>query len=226
MANRARPIEPTTSITRRQSVRRTGKAALGLIILSQGGLLSGCGNTSTSGTSSSIWDELAHRLQGSLVRPGDASFGELYLPFNRRYEDVRPQGIASCLDPSDVRESVLWAREREVPVAIRSGGHNYAGYSTTEGLLMDLGQMRSVAVDDDTRVATVQVGARKTDVYESLQTHEAAISAGRCPTVAIGGLVLGGGIGFSSRKLGLTYDSLIETEIVMADGQIFTCNEK
>lgn len=70
---------------------------------------------------------------------------------------------------------------------------NYAGFSTTEGLLIDLGQMRSVAVDDDTGIATVQVGARNTDVYESLQPHEAAISAGRCPTVAIGGLVLGGG---------------------------------
>ncbi len=127
MAERARQIECTTSMTRRQFVRRTGKAALGLIILSQGGLLSGCG--STSGTSTSIWDELAQRLQNSLVRPGDASYGDLYLPFNRRYEDVRPQGIASCLDSSDVRESVLWAREHEVPVAIRSGGHNYAGYT-------------------------------------------------------------------------------------------------
>lgn len=110
MAKRARPIEPATSMTRRQFIRRTGKAALGLIVLSQGGLLSGCGSTSTSGTSSSIWDELAQRLQGTLVRPGDASYGELYLPFNRRYEDVRPQGIASCLDSSDVRESVLCAR--------------------------------------------------------------------------------------------------------------------
>jgi hypothetical protein len=108
MAKRARPIEPATSMmTRRQFVRRTENAALGLIILSQGGLLSGCGSTSTSGTSSSTWDELAQRLQGSLVRPGDASYGGLYLPFNRRYEDVRPQGIAFCLDPADVRESVL-----------------------------------------------------------------------------------------------------------------------
>jgi FAD/FMN-containing dehydrogenase len=218
MAKRARPIEPATSTIRRQFVRHTGKAALGLIILSQGGLLIGCGSTSTRGTSSSTWDELAQRLQGSLVRPDDASYGELYLPFNRRYEDVRPQGIASCLDSSNVRESVLWAREHDVPVAIRSGGHNYAGYSTTDGLLIDLGQIQSVTVDDDTGVATVQVGARNTDVYESLQPHEAAISAGRCPTVAIGGLVLGGGMGFSSRKLGLTCDSLLETEIVTADG--------
>ena len=86
--------------------------------------------------------------------------------------------------------------------------------------------MHSVAVEDGTGIATVQVGARNTDVYESLQPHEAAISAGRCPTVAIGGLVLGGGIGFSSRKRGLTCDNLLETETVTADGQILTCNER
>jgi hypothetical protein len=224
MARRAsRTTKFMIPMTRRQFLRRTGKVALGLTILSQTGLLSGCGGARSSDT---IWDELAQRLQGSLVLPDDDAYGSLYPPFNRRYEDVRPQGIASCLDSSDVRESILWAREHEIPVAIRSGGHNYAGYSTTEGLLVDLGQMGSVDVDDDTGVATVQVGARNTDVYAELQPHEAAISAGRCPTVAIGGLVLGGGIGFSSRKLGLTCDSLSETEIVTADGQILTCNEK
>jgi FAD/FMN-containing dehydrogenase len=221
MAKRARVIRPMTSMTRRQFLRRTGKAALVATILSQAELLSGCGDTNDT-----IWDELAQRLKGPLVRPGDAPYGPLHLPYNRRYEDVRPEGIASCLDPSDVRESILWAREHDVPVAIRSGGHNYAGYSTTDGLLIALGRMRRVVVEDDTGVATVQVGARNTDVYADLQPHEAAISAGRCPTVAIGGLLLGGGIGFSSRKLGLTCDSLLETEIVTADGQILTCNER
>ncbi len=212
-----------TSITRRQFLRRTGKAALAVTVLSQAGFLSGCGDKRTSGAK---WDELAQKLQGRLVRPGDSSYGPLHLPFNRRYADVRPEGIASCLDPSDVRESILWAREHDMPVAIRSGGHNYAGYSTTDGLLIDLSRMRRIVVDDGTGVATVQAGARNTGVYAGLQPYEAAISAGRCPTVAIGGLVLGGGIGFSSRKLGLTCDSLRETEIVTADGKILTCNER
>jgi hypothetical protein len=210
-----------TSITRRQFLRRTAKAVLAVTVVSQAELLGGCG-----GGRDAIWDELAQRLRGPLVRPGSATYHKLHLPFNRRYESVYPEGIASCLDSSDVRESILWAREHDVPVAVRSGGHNYAGYSTTDGLLIDLGRMRRVAVDDETGVATVQVGARNTDVYARLQPHGAAISAGRCPTVAIGGLVLGGGIGFSSRKLGLTCDSLLETQIVTAEGQILTCNER
>jgi hypothetical protein len=218
MEEHARPM---ASMTRRQFLRRSGKAALAVTVLSQAQLLIGCENNNKT-----IWDELARRLKGPLVRPGDASYGTLHLPFNRRYEAVRPQGIASCIDPSDVRESVLWAREHEVPVAIRSGGHNYAGYSTTDGLLIDLGRMKRVVVEDDTGVATVQVGARNTDVYARLKPHEAAISAGRCPTVAIGGLLLGGGIGFSTRKFGLTCDSLLETESVTADGHILTCSER
>src|SRR5947209_20089253 len=76
----------TSTMTRRQFLQRTGKAALGLTILSQAGLLSGCGGTSSSDT---IWDELAQRLQGPLVRPDDDAYDSLYLPFNRRYEDVR-----------------------------------------------------------------------------------------------------------------------------------------
>src|SRR5918997_2118157 len=185
---------PMTSITRRQFLRRTGKVALGATVLSQAALLGGCGEEKTS---AARWDELARKLRGPLVRPGDSAYGPLHLPFNRRYADVRPEGIASCLDASDVRESILWAREHDVPVAIRSGGHNYAGYSTTDGLLIDLGRMRRVSVDAATGVATVEAGARNTGVYKGLQPYEAAISAGRCPTVAIGGLVLGGGIGFS-----------------------------
>ena len=86
----------------------------------------------------------------------------------------------------------------ETGFAVRSGGHNYAGYSTGPGLVIDLGNMRDVSVDPVEGTVTVQPGARNTMVYAGLRPHGAGISAGRCPTVAVGGLVLGGGIGFSS----------------------------
>ena len=110
--------------------------------------------------------------------------------------------------------------ENETGFAVRSGGHNYAGYSTGPGLVIDLGNMRDVSVDPVEGTVTVQPGARNTMVYAGLQPHGAGISAGRCPTVAVGGLVLGGGIGFSSRKLGLTCDHLIEAEVVTAAGDL------
>ena len=166
------------------------------------------------------WRELERRLQGRVLRPGESRYARASLPFNRRYADVLPAGIARCAGEDDVREAVVWAREHDVPLAARSGGHSYAGYSTTRGLLIDLGAMRSVRVDDEAGTVVAQAGARNTGIYAALQPYDVAISAGRCPTVAIGGLALGGGFGFSSRALGLTCDSLVETRLVTAEGRI------
>ena len=98
--------------------------------------------------------------------------------------------------------------------------------STSTGLLVDFDDLRKVAVDRGTGVVTVQPGARNTDIYDGLQPYGVAFSAGRCPTVAISGLALGGGFGFSSRHLGLTSDALLETQVVTAGGDILTCSEK
>ena len=92
--------------------------------------------------------------------------------------------------------------------------------------MIDLGRMRKVAVDDSRGTVTAQPGARNTMVYAVLEPHGVAISAGRCPTVAVGGLVLGGGVGFSSRKLGLTCDSLTEAEVVTAAGKRLRCSKR
>lgn len=130
-----------------------------------------------------------------------------------------------CASADDIRESVVWARESGLPVAVRSGGHNYAGYSTGPGLVINVGGMRGIEVSDGADLVTVQPGARNTMIYDGLQPHGVAISAGRCPTVAVGGLVLGGGIGFSSRRLGLTCDHLTEARIVTAAGKHLRCSE-
>jgi FAD/FMN-containing dehydrogenase len=204
-------------------VRIAGGAALA----SQLEWLAACGGSRRHrGPSDADWSRLESRLHGRLVRPGDAGYARLRLPFNLRYAYVHPMGIAVCAGPSDVRECVRWARDHDVRVAPRAGGHSYAGYSVTPGLVVDVSRMNAVRVDDRARTVSVQPGARNTGVYAALQPHGVAISAGRCPSVAIGGLVLGGGFGFSSRHLGLTSDALVETDVVTADGRILTCNER
>jgi FAD/FMN-containing dehydrogenase len=170
------------------------------------------------------WRGLERSLDGRVVRPGDRDFAQLRLPWNRRYKEPPPLGIARCASEQDVSRALLWARDHQLPLAARSGGHSYAGYSTTPGLLIDLGGMRAVAVDDATGSVTAAPGARNTMIYTGLEPHDVGISAGRCPTVAIAGLALGGGFGFSSRLLGLTCDALEETRVVTADGQLRTCN--
>jgi len=161
-----------------------------------------------------------------LVRPGAPAYASLSLPFNRRYSGIHPAAVALCAGAADVRESIRWSREHGVPIAARAGGHSYGGYSTTSGLIIDVGRMRSVEVNQSEGRVVVGPGARNTDVYAGLQPHGVALSAGRCPTVAISGLVLGGGFGFSSRKLGLTADSLVGTEVVTASGRVLTCSDR
>jgi FAD/FMN-containing dehydrogenase len=209
------------SLTRRQFIRRSRDAALAAGFASQLEWLAACGEE----TRSADWDELARRLDGAVVRPGQDNYPKLSLPYNHRYADVHPAGIALCEGEDDVRESVLWAREQEQPVAIRSGGHNYAGYSTGPGLVIDLAKLDRVDVNDRAESVSIEPGATNVQVYAGLTPHGVAISAGRCPTVALGGLVLGGGFGFSSRKLGLTSDSLLESRMVDASGELLTLSE-
>jgi hypothetical protein len=209
-------------ITRRQFVRRAGGVAVSAAAASQLEWLSACGG---GGPSDRDWQRLAQLLDGPLVRPGAPGYASLSLPFNRRYTGIQPAAVALCAGPGDVRESIRWSREHGVPIAARAGGHSYGGYSTTPGLIIDVGRMRGVEVNGSEGRVVVGPGARNTDLYAGLQPHGVAISAGRCPTVAISGLVLGGGFGFSSRKLGLTADSLVGTEVVTASGRVLTCSE-
>jgi FAD/FMN-containing dehydrogenase len=115
-------------------------------------------------------------------------------------------GIARCASADDVRSSLLWAASNSVPLAIRSGGHFYAGYSTTSGLLIDVSLMNEVGVRDANGRVRMGGGARNADVYAGLRPVNRAITHGRCMGVGVAGLVLGGGIGFSQRRHGLTCD--------------------
>ena len=213
------------AITRREFVSRSARVAAAAAVASQMEWLAACGATG-KGPTEADWEKLARRLKGSLVRPGERSYAQLRIPSNLRYADVRPGGIAVCAGAEDVRESILWARDHGIPAVARAGGHSYSGYSVTPGLLVDVSGLTAVRVNDRAETATVAPGARNTHIYDALQPHGVAFSAGRCPTVAVSGLTLGGGFGFSSRKVGLSADDLIETEIVTADGDILTCSAR
>jgi hypothetical protein len=213
-------------LTRRDFVRRSARVAAAAAVASQVDWLAACGGTGKKEPTEKDWAALAKQLQGRLVRPGGTGYGTLNRPSNTRYADIHPRGIAVVAGAEDVRTCILWARDHDVEVVPRAGGHSYSGYSTTTGLLVDFADLRKVAVDRGTGLVTVQPGARNTDIYDGLQPYGVAFSAGRCPTVAISGLALGGGFGFSSRHIGLTSDALLETEVVTAAGDILTCSDK
>ena len=170
------------------------------------------------------WDALARALRGPLVRPADAGYDAARVLYNTRFDAIRPQGIARCNAPSDVRECVAFAAQTGVPIAVRSGGHSYAGWSTGPGLVVDTGPLRTVDIRDD--LLTAGAGARLIDVYARAATDGFGIPGGSCATVGIAGLTLGGGVGVLSRAWGLTCDGLLAAQIVTADGRILTCDEQ
>ncbi len=168
------------------------------------------------------WSALARSLHGGLVTPNAVGYDAARLLYNTRFDGIRPAAIARCADASDVAACVRFARDRDVPVAVRSGGHSYGGWSTGTGLVIDVGAMRAIGVADGT--ATIGAGAQLIDVYDALAARGAAIGAGSCPTVGIAGLTLGGGIGVLTRAWGLTCDQLMSAEIVTADGSLRRCD--
>lgn len=168
------------------------------------------------------WTALAHGLRGKLIRPGDGAYQDARRLFIPRFDSVRPSGIAYCANPQDVQECVRFARRSKVPVAVRCGGHGYAGWSTGIGLVIDVSVMDAVRAEGGR--AVVGAGARLGDVYTRLATSGVSIPAGSCPSVGVAGSALGGGIGVVARKYGLTCDVLESVQMVTADGRLLVCD--
>ncbi|MET8792314.1 FAD-binding protein [Streptomyces pseudogriseolus] len=170
------------------------------------------------------WTALAGHLDGRLVRPGDADWTTAHRLYNTRFDTLRPAAVAYVRHADDIRTALAHAREHAVPLAVRSGGHSYAGWSSGDGrLIVDVSGMNHVRVDGDT--AVVGAGARLIDVYRTLTARGLTVPGGSCPTVGIAGLTLGGGHGVTSRAHGLTCDSLTEATVVTADGRRLTASD-
>lgn len=173
---------------------------------------------------SADWSKLAHSMQGPLIRPDNPQYPVARQLFSTRFDTVLPAAIAYCASPTDVQACLAFLHHFTIPFALRSGGHSYPGYSTSTGLVIDVTRMNSVTVNANTQTATIGAGTRLIDVYNALAQQGFALPAGSCPTVGVAGLTLGGGVGVLGRKFGLTCDSLLSTQVVVADGRILTCD--
>lgn len=163
-------------------------------------------------------------LTGKVIRPFDPEYEKARQEYNRAINEY-PIAIVYCYNNQDVSNAIFWSKRNQVGLRIRSGGHNYEGYSTGTGkLVIDTTLMNSVKIDTFNDMVKVQAGVRLGKLYEELYKHGYAFPGGTCSDVAISGLVLGGGIGLSTRYLGLTSDSLIEIEMVDAKGNVLIAN--
>ncbi|MDP2618768.1 MAG: FAD-binding oxidoreductase [Hyphomicrobiales bacterium] len=159
-------------------------------------------------------------LRGSAPLPGEAGYEEARTIWNGMV-DRRPGLVIRALGTNDIRTAVNFARENDLLMAIRAGGHQIAGHAVIDGaVLLDLSLMRSVHVDPAARKARVGAGCLLSDVDCETQLHALAVPVGVNSTTGIAGLTLGGGFGWITRKYGMTIDNLLSAEMVLADGSI------
>lgn len=179
--------------------------------------------TSAVGPTPADWRSLASRVQGTLARPGSSSYGVVRLTQNPRYDGARPLAVLSVADAADVATAFAFAQEHGIPVAVRSGGHSYPGWSAGDGaLVVDVRPLDRVSLSGTS--ATVGSGASLVQVYDALGTRGRGIAGGSCPTVGIAGLTQGGGVGVLTRAHGLTCDSVTAMQVVLADGRVVTAS--
>ena len=163
--------------------------------------------------------KLASSITGHVITPDSSDYESARQVENDAY-DRHPAAVVRCVTPSDVARILDFGQSRGLPLAVRSGGHSAAGYGACDGgIVIDLSEMRRVEVDRDKRVAHVQAGALVRDVDEATQRFGLATTLGACPTVGIGGLTLGGGLGALTPKYGTACDNLLSAHVVKVDSR-------
>ena len=164
-------------------------------------------------------------LNGKVIGSDDARYDDVRRVFFTGF-DRRPAAIVRVGDASDVARVVTLARETGVELAVRSGGHSRAGYGTSEGgIVLDLSAMNAVEVDADGRAAWAQTGVKAGDYTRATGERGLATGLGDTASVGLGGITLGGGIGFLVRKHGLAIDDMLAAEVVTADGELLEVDE-
>jgi FAD/FMN-containing dehydrogenase len=170
-------------------------------------------------------DELRFRLQGGVHEPGDEFYEDTCTLFNTMI-DRRPRLVVECIAVDDVVAALAFAREHDLPIAVRAGGHSVAGLSLCDGgVVLDMRGMADIDVDAARRIARVGGGAIWADVDRATQAHGLAATGGRVSTTGVAGLTLGGGSGWLERKHGLACDNLVAADLVTWDGRIIRVSE-
>src|ERR1700757_391656 len=171
-------------------------------------------------------DQLRNSFRGELIHPGDPGYESARKVYNGMI-DKRPRLIARCVDVADVIAAVRFGVANRMLTAIRGGGHNGAGLGVCDGgLVIDLSRMKGIRVNPSDRTVRVEAGCVWGDVDHATHPFGLATPSGFISTTGVAGLTLGGGIGYLSRRYGLTIDNLLSVDMVLADGSFVTANSK
>lgn len=169
--------------------------------------------------------ELRGKFRGELILPTDAAYDTARKVYNAMI-DKRPALIVRCADVADVVAGVNFARDKNLLLAVRGGGHNGPGLGVCDGgLVLDLSRLKGIRVDPKERTVRVEGGCLWGDVDHATHPFGLAVPNGFLSTTGVGGLTLGGGIGYLARKYGLTIDNLLAVDVVLADGRLVTASD-
>jgi FAD/FMN-containing dehydrogenase len=178
--------------------------------------------TGTDVRPAATWDALRTRLRGDVVRPADARYDVARQLQQTEFDSVAPLAIAYCETADDVRTCIRFAQDGGLPVRVRSGGHSHNGWSTGEALVVDVSRINHVSAD----VGTVHLGpgTQSVDALAALKACDRQIVTGTFPTVAAGGFLSGGGLGWQTRRFGVASDRIVSARVVLADGRLVRCS--
>jgi len=218
----------TRSITRREFLRDAAAAGSAMSF----GPLVGCHTLDQGdGSLQALSDVPAASLRefdaafhGVVIRPKDAAYEQARQVYNARF-DRRPGLIARPTDANDVATAVQFARSENLLVAVRGGGHSYAGHSTCDdGLVIDLSQMKGLQIDRDSGIVQTESGFTATELDRAADEAGLVVALAETPSVGISGLILGGGISWLSSTYGTASDNLLSARVVLADGRLVTAS--
>lgn len=171
------------------------------------------------------FDAFAQSVRGTVLRPADEAYATDHLVWNAAHQG-RPTAIVRVADADDVAAAISFACRNDLDIAVRSGGHSLAGHSSGDGtLVIDLRDMKAIHIESDLGLVWAGAGLTAGELTNALAAHGLAVPFGDTGSVGIGGITLGGGIGWLVRKHGLTIDSLVGVEMVTASGEVVTASE-
>ncbi len=164
-------------------------------------------------------------ISAEVILPDDASYDEARKLYNAMI-DKKPALIVKCTNQQDIVAAIRFAKKNALEISVRSGGHNGAGLGLcNDGLAIDLSPMKKITVDPEKKIARIEAGCTLGEIDQKLHEYGLALPSGIISTTGIGGITLGGGLGYLTRKCGLTIDNLLEAEVVLANGSTVTANK-
>ncbi len=174
---------------------------------------------------SNVIEALTKAVRGRIITPSDSDYDDARVVYNAMH-DRKPRAVVRCVDAADVMAAVAAARDGGLDLAVRGGGHSVPGFGTVDdGLVIDLSTMNNVWVDPDKKVARVGGGATWGDLDHATYPFGLAAPGGIISTTGVGGLTLGGGLGYLTRSVGLSIDNLLSADVVLADGRQVTASD-